>query len=263
MTLVEVLVGYIVDMHTLMTQFRYWTHGIRFYIALASVLVTIEVLWWGRAVFGDTPLATIRIQEAYAWISTGLLAAALMIGPVLKAFPALPGKQLLREARRMVGISAFWFGLLHALIPYFKQFNTADASRLPDIYQWSLLLGVVGLFILMLMAFTSFDGAMKSMGVWWFRLHRFVYLAALAILLHAFMIGAHATSAGVLIALAAVALLWIGLNIYLLVRSPNANFWRIIALSYGVMLLVAVLNYGLSQYLGFNEVISDHEGHPQ
>jgi DMSO/TMAO reductase YedYZ heme-binding membrane subunit len=229
-------------------QLRHYTKGIRFYLILGIIVVTLEVWWWGTAVFGSTELSGIRIQEVYAWLSILFLCVTLLIGPATKIFSQLPGKQLIRESRRMIGIGGAWFGLLHAAIVYLKQFRGAQILQLPRLYQQSIVLGIIALIALTLLALTSFNQAMKTMGVWWFRLHRLVYVSALAALMHAFMIGAHATSAVALGLLAAVAAVWVGANIYLLVRSSDRSFWRIVALGYGTALLIAVLSYGVAQH---------------
>jgi sulfoxide reductase heme-binding subunit YedZ len=248
-------------MHKLLATLQYWARGVRLYIAAGILLVTVEVLWWGRAVFGDTELAVTRIQEVYGWLSVGLLVTALLIGPVTKAFTRLPGKPLLWDARRLIGVGAAWFALLHTVIVYLAQFASANPFALPELYRQSLLLGVIALVALLLLAGTSFNAIMKAWGVWWFRLHRLIYVAVLAALMHAFMIGAHAPSKLSLILLGAVSAIWIGLNLYFLFRDPKAPWWRILALALGTLMLLAVLNYGLTRNLGYNTLVNDHSEH--
>ncbi|HEX8182926.1 MAG TPA: ferric reductase-like transmembrane domain-containing protein [Candidatus Saccharimonadales bacterium] len=240
---------------------QYWLSGVRLYLALGIGLITLEVWWWATTVFDDQRLAAVRLQEVYGWISVALLAVTLLIGPVTKIIINIPGKQQIREGRRMIGIGAAWFALLHAVIAYVGQFPGSNPLELPKVYQQSLLLGLVGLIILMILAATSMNAVMRALGVWWFRLHRLVYVSALAVLMHAFMIGAHATSVVVLAVLALISALWIGCNVYFLLRDPSQSVWRIIGLCYGTVLLLAVLNYGLTQHLGYNAVIQEHKGH--
>ncbi|HEX8227348.1 MAG TPA: ferric reductase-like transmembrane domain-containing protein [Candidatus Saccharimonadales bacterium] len=248
-------------MDSLRNTLRYYGRGIRLYLSIGIVLLTLEVLWWGIAVYGATDLATIRIQEAYAWLSVALLVLALLIGPITKVFPKLPGMPMIRESRRIIGIGAAWFAVLHALLSYFKQFNADSIFGLPAIYQQSFALGILAIIALLALTFTSANAIMRAMGVWWFRLHRLIYVAILASLMHAFMIGAHATSLPVLVALAALAAIWIGCNIYLLFRDKDASFWRILALCIGTILLLATLNYGLTEYRGNNLIIGEHGEH--
>lgn len=243
-----------------MNTLRYWFSGIRVYIAIAIFLVTFEVWWWADAAYGRSDLAAIRAQEAYAWIALILLAAAILIGPLLKVFTGMSfgAKMMLREARRILGIGAAWFGLLHAGISYVKLFGAPNPLTLADSYQWSFLLGVSALIILLLMAFTSFDRAFRGMGVWWFRLHRLVYAAVIMAVLHAFMVGVHAASLGVLVVIGATAGLLLGLHIYSILRQGKPTRLQIITISYAVLLAAAVLNYGITQYLGYNLLLKSH-----
>jgi DMSO/TMAO reductase YedYZ heme-binding membrane subunit len=248
-------------MQKLPAWLQHWLQGIRLYLGLGIVLVTAEVVWWGRTIFGNSDLATVRIQEVYAWISIILIAVTLLIGPATKIFAGLPGKQQIRESRRLIGIGSAWFALLHAGLAYLNDFQNSKLLELPRDYQLALLLGVIGLVCLALLAFTSVNAIMKAWGIWWFRLHRLIYVSALAVLMHAFMVGAHATSTVALVLLGLVAAIWIGCNIYYLLRGPAPSAWNLIALCYGTILLLAVLNYGLTQHLGYNAVISEHAGH--
>ena len=225
-----------------------WFYGIRLYIAMATVLVTGQVYWWTTSVYGDSSLAAIRLQEIYAWIALGLLLLALSIAPLCSVIKKLPGKPLLRDARRMLGLSAAWFASLHVGITYIDQFKAANPFSLPVIYQWTFFIGLVALIILLALAFTSFNAAFRKLGVWWFRLHRLVYLAVLLVLLHAFAIGVHATTAPFIGTLAVVVALLFAAHFYLSVGpGRNPTILRSITLCYGLVATVAVFAYGISQ----------------
>jgi sulfoxide reductase heme-binding subunit YedZ len=252
-----------VNMERLLNTLRFWSRGIRLYLSAGILLVTLEVWWWVTVVVPSTQLQIIRVQEIFAWLAIGLLALTLLIGPGMKVFSGIPGKGIIRDSRRMIGIGAAWFASLHAAVAYIKQFNGSNPFSLPKLYEQSLLLGVIGLICLLALAFTSVNAIMRSWGVWWFRLHRLVYVAALAGLMHAFMVGAHASSTLALLFLGAVAAIWTGLQLYILLRHPQQSFWYIITLSYGVILLAAVLNYGLTQHLGRNALIGNHLEHSE
>lgn len=227
---------------------RYWFGGIRIYIGLAAVLVTFAVWWWGHTLFGGSQLEIIRIQEVYGWLTVGLLALVLAIGPVTKLFPKIPGKAIIFDSRRALGLSAAWFALLHTLIVYFKQFQAANPLTLPVTYQQAMLLGAIALAILLAMAATSVNAIFKAWGIWWFRLHRLVYVAVIAILVHAFMVGAHATENYALIALSALALGWIILNVAILLKTREVKAGRVISISLSIIILAAAMTYGLSQH---------------
>ena len=77
--------------------------------------------------------------------------------------------------------------------------------------------------------------------------------------MHAFMVGVHTTSRIALVAVVTAALSWVGFNMYFLIRDPTPSVWRILALSYGAVVLFATINYGLSQRLGYNPITRQHE----
>lgn len=238
-----------------------WFVGIRLYIALAILLITLQAWWWARVTYGGlsgSNVATIRLQEVYAWTSLGFLLFALLIGPALKVFPRLPGKMLLRDARRMIGIGAAWFALLHAVLSYDALFRWPNPATLAQVYQRSLALGLLALIVLLLMALTSFNAAMRRMGPWWFRLHRLVYVAALAALLHAFMVGTHTAQLGAVLVVAVSSAILLALYIAQLFRGEPPSSLQIITVTLLTVLLVAIINYDLTQYLGYNILLKGH-----
>lgn len=231
-----------------METFRFWLKGIRLYIALGSGIITIFVAWWAAVAYGGTVLYPTRVEEVYGWLAVGLLATALAIGPIYRLFNRLPGKIIVFEARRMIGVSAAWFALLHASITYLSLFKAANPLSLPLIYKQSFVLGLLALLVLLAMAFTSFDAAIRKMGIWWFRLHRFIYLAAGLTLLHIFMIGTHATSLITLMILFGIsALLVVAYGIIILTNRRKVSLWQIIGLCLAIILLILVFRYGFAE----------------
>ncbi len=240
---------------------KYWFGGVRIYIALITVLITLEVWWWAATLFGGTQLEIIRTQEVYAWLSVLYLTLALLVSPVAKLFPKIPGKSIIYDSRRALGISAAWFAALHMLITYFKQFGGINPLQLPATYQRSMLLGVIALAILIAMAATSVNAIMKKWGVWWFRLHRLVYAAIILVLVHAFMIGAHATTTVVLVILSALALIWIAANIAILIKSNEVTISRVLSISLCIIVLAGTLTYGLDQHFQQVQSAAEAKGH--
>jgi sulfoxide reductase heme-binding subunit YedZ len=242
---------------------KFWQHGVRFYIALAIPLVSLEAWWWADTSYAGTILLPTRLEEFFAWTSLACIALALAIGPTMKAFPHFPGRFAWYDARRMIGIAAAWFAVLHVTIAYGALFKWANPTTLPHIYKSSFLVGIIALVVLLLMAFTSFDGAMKGMGKNWYRLHRLIYPAALLILLHAFMIGVHAAEWTTLVILTASGLYLVGMHFYLaFVKRERPTIWQILTISVAILVSIAVYNYGFSQKLGYypieGKVASEH-----
>ena len=248
-------------MKNIPTTVKFWLGGVRIYIALMTPLITLEVWWWAATLFGGTQLEIIRTQEVYAWLSLLFLTLTLLIGPVTKLFPRMPGLPVIRDSRRALGISAAWFAALHMLITYFKQFGGINPLQLPATYQRSMLLGVIALAILIAMAATSVNAIMKKWGVWWFRLHRLVYAAVILVLVHAFMIGAHATTTVVLVILSALALIWIAANIAILIKSNEVTISRVLSISLCIIVLAGTLTYGLDQHFQQEQSAAEAKGH--
>ena len=227
---------------------QHWTHGIRFYIAIGIGLLTFETWVWAAAEYGGSNLFAIRLEEAYAWIAVSLLVTAVSIGPVCRVFKRLPGKQLAYDARRLLGIGAAWFSTLHVAIAYKSLFEFANPLKIPVEYQRAFLVGTIASLILLAMAFTSFNAAMRRMGPWWFRLHRFVYLAVLSVMLHAFMIGSHAAKSNLILAFAIVAGVILLLHsIGIVKQGKPATSWQLVTLGTMTAAVVIVLSFGSHQ----------------
>lgn len=224
---------------------NHWRTGVRFYIALAIIAVTLNAWWWAHANYAGTALFAARLEEFFAWLSLGMITTAVFIGPTYKFFPQLPGRRIMSDARRLIGVGGAWFATLHVTISYSALFHWANPLSLPTKYQQAFAIGSVALVILLAMAFTSFDAAFNKMGIWWFRLHRFVYLALLAIVAHAFLIGVHATKTSVMLVLLFAALFLLAFHI-IGQRDKKPSSWRLLTLSSVAVLLILIFNYGFS-----------------
>jgi DMSO/TMAO reductase YedYZ heme-binding membrane subunit len=230
------------------TTFRHYLAGVRFYIAIAIFLLTFEVWWWADTSFAGSSLLTIRLEEVYAWLSVGFLSSALLIGPACKVFKRLPGKAILFDARRLMGIGAAWFATLHISIAYLTLFKLANPFNVPGTYRTSFFVGGLAWLVLLAMAFTSFDAAFHRLGKWWFRIHRFVYAAAVLAMLHAFIIGAHSTRPSGLIALTGISVALVSLHAWSVAKqSKPASYWQLGSVAAMVAVLVVILSFGYNQ----------------
>ena len=231
--------------HHFNSVLRHWVRGIRFYLGLAILYITITVWLWVERAYTGSSLYGIRAEEAYAWLATVFLIAALGIGPVYHVFRNLAGKRIAFESRRLLGIGAAWFASLHVLIAYGSLFRFSNPLSLPGTYQRSFLLGSLVWLILLVMAFTSCNAAMRKLGVWWFRIHRLVYLAAVVIILHAFKIGTHASSVGYVTGFATVSLVLLLLHSAAIAKQgKQASGSQLAAIMLMTIALVVILSYG-------------------
>lgn len=222
--------------------------NLRFYILLGSFWLAGMSAVIVYYLAGDSRVGTIRVQELFSFLSLIYLYVAMLITPLTKSFP-VPLTSNLLFARRAIGVTAFFFGLSHAAFAVFGQFGGIGAlSLLSAGYMFAFLLGIFGLFILFLMAITSFDIAIEKLSfLWWKRLHRLVYLAGLAILLHTYAIGSHFAditsipSMLFLVAATFLAMLWaIGLDRHTTLRFGALGPY-VLTLSIGIALFSSSL----------------------
>ena len=115
-------------------------------------------------------------------LSAWLLVFALAITPLRLLFTGAGWIRWLLRRRRCLGVAAFAYGLLHAVVYVDRQASAAvvfDASLSFDM--WT---GWVALAILLLLALTSNDASVRGMGRAWKKLHRWVYAAAVLAFAH-------------------------------------------------------------------------------
>lgn len=144
-----------------------------------------------KSVNSDPMIADWILLRTLAFIALIYLYIAILATPLTKLFPRLPFKAKYLKARRAIGVSAFFFALTHATLAFFTQVGGLEGFfNLSLTFQVPVLFGTTALFILFLMASTSFDIAIEKLTFErWKMLHRFVYLAGILILLHSLNLG--------------------------------------------------------------------------
>lgn len=196
----------------------------RFYVLLTTLLVSIFVVAALRLVIADDQLYAIRTQQTFGLLCLIYWYVALIISPLGYVI----GKRRVRHmefARRAIGVSAFYFALLHGVVALWGQLGGFDQLQfLPSLFQWSLAGGAAALVILGLMALTSFDSVVKRMTYRrWKWLHRFVYTAWILVVIHVWSVGTHLAYTNIqLVAFTALAVLS-GLELYRIVTSLNTT----------------------------------------
>jgi sulfoxide reductase heme-binding subunit YedZ len=110
-----------------------------------------------------------------------LLLCTLAITPLRR----LSGVGWLIRLRRMLGLTAFVYATLHALTWVWLDQWFDPASMLRDVVQRPFVTaGFAALLLLLPLALTSTDAMMRRLGRRWGQLHRLVYVALVASLLH-------------------------------------------------------------------------------
>ena len=155
-------------------------------VVLVNALVPLVLLLWDvyHKKVGANP-------QEFAIRTTGMmtlvfLTITIAITPIRKIF----GANSIVKLRRMVGLFAFFYGVLHltTYVWFDRLFNfrsvVEDVARRPFI-----LVGMSAFILMIPLAITSTNKMVKRLGgKTWARLHRVVYLAAVAGVVHFWML---------------------------------------------------------------------------
>lgn len=136
--------------------------------SLTSGRVTGDEVKFMQHVTGDTALTTLLLT--------------LAITPLRR----LTGWNDIIRLRRLIGLTAFWYALLHLLtyVVFDQSLSPADIAEDITKHPW-VLVGFLALLLLIPLAVTSTTGWVRRLGgKRWQRLHRLIYPAAIAGVLH-------------------------------------------------------------------------------
>ncbi len=208
-----------------------------------------------------------RLEEIYGFVSLFLLYISLLIGPLYFRFPSLLLKEQVSKARRAIGVSAWYFAVLHFSITFFGQLGGMQGlAFLSNNYLVTLALGGAGLLILTLLAITSLDKAVQLMKFNnWKLLHRLVYIAGLLILLHIIFIGSH--YGGLFDMVSQITFYAVG--VLLLLEAPRFDSWTKKIFSFpqiGIstaVVIILLLTYSILIFIPStnNVSVNVHAGH--
>ncbi|GBQ09520.1 sulfoxide reductase heme-binding subunit YedZ [Komagataeibacter rhaeticus] len=156
--------------------------GERAALALLGLLPAILYFWYGaHDALGPDP---VNVFERWLGLwAVRFLLAGLLVTPLR----VLTGLNLIRY-RRMLGLLAFCYVCLHVgvYVGLDQQGNIGvlvqDLTRRPF-----LMIGFAAFMLMVPLAITSTDGAMRRLGRRWGRLHRLVYGVALLVAVHFLM----------------------------------------------------------------------------
>jgi sulfoxide reductase heme-binding subunit YedZ len=153
---------------------------------LLFVLCLLPAAWLFYGAWNDTlgaNPAEALIRATGDW-TLRLLCITLAITPLRQAFNATS----LARFRRMLGLFTFFYGVLHFLsYGWLDQGFDVEAIARDIAKRPFILVGTATLLVMLPLAATSFNRAIKTLGaVRWQRLHRAVYAAAMLALLHFF-----------------------------------------------------------------------------
>lgn len=146
--------------------------------SLLWVLLALPALWWAvAAVQPDADLEA--LLHPTGELSARLLIAALVVTPLVRLVPRWRG---LIRYRRAIGVAAFGYGVLH-LVFYVVAMGRLD-DMLAELGARGIWTGWLALLLMLPLAVTSNQAAMRTLGHGWKTLQRLAYPAALLTLLH-------------------------------------------------------------------------------
>lgn len=161
---------------------RIWTHKWSKTVVFALCLAPLVWLGWR---WQNNELGINRIETVARYTgdwTLRFLVGVLCITPLRR----LPGQSSLIRFRRMLGLFTFFYGCLHAW-----HYFAVDAQWNKDILWEDLttrkffLAGLLGLVVMVPLAATSWAGAIRRLGGRrWQLVHRLVYVAAIAGVVH-------------------------------------------------------------------------------
>jgi len=246
----------------------------RFYILSTSFLISLAVIGFLRLQIPSDQIFYIRTQQVFGLLAIFYWYVALIISPIGHVI----GKHRMKKvefARRAIGVSAFYFVLLHGVIALWGQLGgLSELQHLPALFKWSLLGGTIAFGILLVMALTSFDKVVKFMTFRkWKLLHRLVYIGGVLALLHIWTIGTHLAYDNVQLVVFIALVVLSGLELYRITKLLNNTYFHLdkaeaVTLYVSSWVLVAALIYMVPAFVqNYHSRHSDHndtshnEGH--
>lgn len=155
-------------------------------IVLVNSVVPLVLLLWDLYRKRVSPNPLDFATKTTGMLTLIFLSLTVAITPLRKIF----GVNSLVKVRRMLGLFAFFYGSLHLLtyVWFDRLFNLISVGQ--DVVKRPfILLGMTAFILMVPLAITSTNKMVKRVGgKRWARLHRLVYLAAIAGVIHFWML---------------------------------------------------------------------------
>jgi methionine sulfoxide reductase heme-binding subunit len=161
--------------------FRPRVVGISKIVLFIAALLPVALLVRGMlaGTLGVNPAETVQLSTG-RWALKFLL-ISLAVTPVRR----ITGWNLVIRYRRMLGLFAFFYAALHLLSYWSFDLGFAIGDFAADIVKRPFItLGVAAFALLVPLALTSTQGAIRRLGRRWTQVHRLVYLAAILAAIH-------------------------------------------------------------------------------
>ncbi len=164
---------------------------IRKIILLTTLIISICIFTYTQLQIKSN-LQIIHLSQIFALTALFFLYITLLPSALYSNFSRLPWKAVVIKSRQSLGLSACFFAILHAEISfYFLLGGINGLYYLQKEYLLAVALSSFALTILVILAITSHHKMIAKLGRYWKPLHRMIYIAALAITVHALILGSH------------------------------------------------------------------------
>jgi len=156
--------------------------------AFILALIILPGLWplWPMFVRADATVLTDPakyVLHHLGFTASVLLAIVLTLSPLRLAFPRVRLVAALQRHRRLVGVSTFVYAALHVTMHFIYEGGFGTFAK--DWKKPFITVGVIAFTILLILATTSFNAAVRRLGATrWKWLHRLVYVAAVLVVYH-------------------------------------------------------------------------------
>jgi sulfoxide reductase heme-binding subunit YedZ len=148
---------------------------------LVWLILAAPGIYWLQAYWREV-LFYGEVVHATGLFATQLLVATLALTPLGRLFPRASWLGWLRQRRRYLGVAAFAYALFHALVYLARQ---PSLERIFDDFRAAAMwTGWLALTLMLLLAATSNDAAVRRLKRRWKTLHRAVHLIALLSFAH-------------------------------------------------------------------------------
>jgi len=153
---------------------KYYVKPAVFLLGLMPLLLVIGDLFEITGTLGANPIE--NMQDRFGIWGLRFIVTVLMISPLR----SITGFAWITQFRRMIGLYAFFYVLMHFLVWLLLEQNLLMAAIIEDIATRPFItIGFIALLILVALASTSTMNIRKKMGNNWVRLHSSIYLASI------------------------------------------------------------------------------------
>ena len=155
-------------------QVRFVWKPIVFAMCLLPLLHAVGDLYGITGTLGANPVE--NLQDRFGNWGLRFMLVALAVTPIR----SITGQQWLIRFRRMLGLFAFFYVLLHFLVWLVIDQQLTLSAIVEDIVERPFItIGFAALLILLALTATSTAGARRRLGRRWQKLHNWVYAAAI------------------------------------------------------------------------------------